>query len=535
MNTILYARVSTDRQAQKDLSIPAQMSAMQDFVKKKGWKIIGTYIDAGESAKTADRPELKKLLKFCREKGGQVDIVMVHKIDRLARNLVDHATIKGLLKQKEIRLVSVVENCEDSITGQLVENIMASIAEFYSANLGEEVKKGVSVKLKKGGWPGKAPVGYKNVKDEKGKPYAIEHPEIAPLVRQTFELYSTANYSLGVLSEEMYDRELKTRYGNKFSKEKMKQILSNRFYIGKMVWKGKEYPGTHKPIISEKLFYQVQDVMSSRHTETGEKGKFKFLLRGLTYCQTCGEKLTAEIHPRGSYYCCIRNHQKDRCPEPYSPIRDLEEQLEDFYKRIQPPVKILKLIKQELETLVKKRQRIAQKELTNLQQTISKTEEKELKLADELIGQDISREIYKKIQQKLMTEKIADQKRLAQLKVDYTEPLDFLDKCIVISSTLYHLHQKFNFEQRKKLLRAIFEKIEVKNKTIVNVKLNPPFSFLLQKDLEGLFKDRPVTATIQDVFEQLGNFILSPKYGEIRNLVDQLVENRQPHNLAKAA
>ena len=105
MNTILYARVSTDRQAQKDLSIPAQMSAMQDFAKKKGWKVIGTYIDAGESAKTTDRPELKNLLKFCKEKGGQVDIVMVHKIDRLARNLVDHATIKTLLKQRGIRLV----------------------------------------------------------------------------------------------------------------------------------------------------------------------------------------------------------------------------------------------------------------------------------------------------------------------------------------------------------------------------------------------------------------------------------------------
>lgn len=88
MNTLLYARVSTDRQAQKDLSIPAQLLAMQEFTKKKGWKVIGTHIDAGESAKTADRPELKNLLKFCREKGNQVDVVMVHKIDRLARNLV---------------------------------------------------------------------------------------------------------------------------------------------------------------------------------------------------------------------------------------------------------------------------------------------------------------------------------------------------------------------------------------------------------------------------------------------------------------
>ena len=88
MNTLLYARVSTDKQAQKDLSIPAQIEAMKEFAKKNGWKVIGHYIDEGESAKTANRPELKKLIRYCKE-NKNVDIVIVHKIDRLARNLID--------------------------------------------------------------------------------------------------------------------------------------------------------------------------------------------------------------------------------------------------------------------------------------------------------------------------------------------------------------------------------------------------------------------------------------------------------------
>ncbi|MBI5788129.1 MAG: recombinase family protein, partial [Candidatus Schekmanbacteria bacterium] len=496
--------------------------AMQESAKKKDWKIIGTYVDAGESARTSDRPELKNLLKFCREKGNQVDIVMVHKIDRLARNLVDHATIKALLKQKNIRLVSVVENCEDSISGQLVENIMASIAEFYSANLGEEVKKGVLVKLKRGGWPHKAPLGYKSITDEHGKPYPAKNSNIAPLVEQAFELYSTGNYSLAALSEEIAERGLKTRFGKKFSKERIKSILANKFYIGKMIWQGKEYPGTHQPLISDRLFYRAQEVLRSRHADTGEKGKYQFLLRGKAYCQTCGEKLTGEIHPRGSYYSCIRNHQKSKCTEPYSPVKDLDTQLDDFYKRIQPPVRVLKLIKLELENLVKKRQRIAQKELTNLQQALAKLEDKEVKLADELISQAISRDVYSKIQQKLIEQKSAAQERLAQLKVDYREPLDFLDKCIIISSSLYQLHQRFDFQQRKNLLKAIFERIEVKNRAIVSIKLNPPFSFLLKDDLETMFKDRPLTPTLQDVFEQLLSFILSAKYEEISSMVSQL-------------
>ena len=345
MNTLLYARVSTDRQAQKDLSIPAQLSTMKEFAKKKGWKVTGTYIDAGESAKTTNRPELKKLLKHCREKGAQVDIVMVHKIDRLARNLVDHATIKALLKQKEIRLVSVVENCEDSITGQLVENIMASIAEFYSANLGEEVKKGNLSKLKKGGWPGRAPLGYKNAKGENNKPYPVEDSKSAPLVKQMFELYSTRSYSLGAIAEEMYDRGLKTRFGKQYSKERIKQVLTSPFYIGKMTWQGRQYPGTHQSLVSEKLFYRAQEVIRLRKVNTGEKGKYSFLLRGLTYCHTCGEKLTAETHARGSYYRCLPNPLKPKCGERYSPVKNLEAQLEAFYEKIQPPVKILKMIK----------------------------------------------------------------------------------------------------------------------------------------------------------------------------------------------
>jgi len=537
MNTLLYARVSTDRQAQKDLSIPAQLSAMKDFAKNKGLKIIDTYIDAGESAKTINRPELKRLMKYCKEHGDQVDAVMVHKIDRLARNLVDHATIKALLKQKNIRLISVVENCEDSITGQLVENIMASIAEFYSANLGEEVKKGINSKLKNGGWPAKAPLGYKNINNKQGKPYPVENPETAPLIRQTFELYSSGNYSLAALSEEMYERGLKTRYDNKFSKERIKNILINNFYIGRMVWRDKEYSGTHKPLISERLFYQVQENMRKRHKDTGEKGRYSFLLRGVAYCQTCGEKLTAEVHARGSYYSCIRNHQKDKCTEPYSPIKNIEDQLEVLYEKMQPPIEVLELIKEELEGIVQKRQQVAKTELTSLQQKMSKIEEKELKLADELVERDISRDVFKKLQQKITAEKNAVQERLSQLKVDYQEPLDFLDKCIVVASSLYHLHQKFDSKQQKKLLLAVFERIEIKNREIAYVKLNPPFSFLFEEEIGEMFKVVPECRRNRTNFEQLIDnlvaFTLSPKFTEINAIIAQLpIKNRVDRNVA---
>lgn len=139
MICLFYTRVSTAQQSKKDLSIPVQIRAMKEYAKRKNYRIVGEYIDKGKSAKSINRPALKELIDRCKK--GKVDAVIVHKIDRLARSLTDHATIKTILKQKGIRLISVVENCDESVTGQLVENIMASIAEFYSANLAEEVRK----------------------------------------------------------------------------------------------------------------------------------------------------------------------------------------------------------------------------------------------------------------------------------------------------------------------------------------------------------------------------------------------------------
>ena len=98
-----------------------------------------------------------------------MDIVLIHKIDRLARNLVDFATIKAILKQKGIRLISIMEPFDDNSVGQLMENIIASISEWYSANLGEEISKAYRTKIARGEWPHKPPIGYKSVKGGDGR------------------------------------------------------------------------------------------------------------------------------------------------------------------------------------------------------------------------------------------------------------------------------------------------------------------------------------------------------------------------------
>jgi len=522
MNCLLYARVSTDKQAQKELSIPAQIEAMREFARRNNWKVVGRFVDAGESARTANRPQLKRLIQYCKD-NKDVDVVIVHKIDRLARNLIDHATIKAVLKQKGIRLVSVSEPFDDNPVGQLLENILASISEWYSANLGEEIKKAYSAKVKRGEWPHSPPIGYRSIKDEQGRAKHIPDDTLAPLVRQAFELYSTGHYSLRALSLELAQRGLRTRSGRGYSDENIKKLLQRRFYAGRFEWQGKEYQGTHAPIVPKALFHQVQDVLQRRSADTGEKGKLEFLLRGVAYCGDCGQRLTGEIHPRGSYYRCVpSSRDKATCDQPYTPVKHLDGQLEALYERLQPPPEFLEMLKIEMQQIAERRSKIAKEELVALQRTIAETEQKEVKLLDEMLAGKVREDLYQRMAKRYLAKRREAEARLAQLEVDYDDPLDFLDKCIVVGGMLSHLHRRFGFEQRKDLLRAVFERIEVKDRSIVDVKLNPPFSLFFDEKTRGLFKGPPGEGTKQDIFEQVVRFTLSEHYRPAKTLIEGL-------------
>ena len=139
MRALIYLRVSTKEQAEKDLteegfSIPAQREACGRHIDSLGGAVIGEYVDRGESARSASRPQLQAMLARIAEER-DVDAVVVHKVDRLARNLEDHVAIQGALRRYGVRLISVTENLEESASGKLVEGIHALMAEFYSANL----------------------------------------------------------------------------------------------------------------------------------------------------------------------------------------------------------------------------------------------------------------------------------------------------------------------------------------------------------------------------------------------------------------
>ena len=212
---LTYLRVSSREQAEEGYSIAAQREACLRVISERGWVFADEYVDAGESARTAHRPAFQALLDRLTE--DPVDCLVVHKLDRLARNLEDHVTVWARLRKLGVDLVLVTESLEESASGKLVEGILASIAEFYSANLSQEIRKGTLQKVKEGGWPRPAPVGYRNVRlprgGRRGEAVIVRDEEQAPLVRQAFELYATGDWPLSKLHEEMAERGLRSRAG----------------------------------------------------------------------------------------------------------------------------------------------------------------------------------------------------------------------------------------------------------------------------------------------------------------------------------
>ncbi|MBM3143337.1 MAG: recombinase family protein, partial [Chloroflexi bacterium] len=154
----IYARVSTEEQAERDLSIPFQLERCRYHAQGKGWEVVKEFVDAGESARTDKRPEFQKMIASARAK--EFDIILIHKFDRFARNDYDFITYEKELDDLGIVVESVSEPGDASTpAGYISRRMMQVISSWYSKNLAVEVKKGLIRKVETGGWPKQAPFG----------------------------------------------------------------------------------------------------------------------------------------------------------------------------------------------------------------------------------------------------------------------------------------------------------------------------------------------------------------------------------------
>ncbi|MDR1442328.1 MAG: recombinase family protein [Bifidobacteriaceae bacterium] len=268
-------RVSTKEQAEKGgeaegYSIPAQREANLRKAEQLGAVVVQEFVDAGESARKADRPALLQMLKYIEVH--KVAYRIVHKVDRLARNRAGDVSIHLALKRAGVTLVSASENTDETPSGMLLHGIMSSIAEFYSRNLAAESIKGMTQKAKVGGTPTKAPLGYLNVgvRDEQGREVrtVIVDEERGPLVAWAFKAYASGYWTEAQLRRELASRGLTTlptpkRPSQPVSKSGLHRILTNPYYTGVVRFRDATYRGNHEALVPPEVFARVQTVLTA--------------------------------------------------------------------------------------------------------------------------------------------------------------------------------------------------------------------------------------------------------------------------------
>jgi site-specific DNA recombinase len=232
----MYTRVSSEEQAKVGYSIPFQRGRLAQYAAEHDLEIVARYEDV-HSAKEVGRPAFEQMLRYF-EANPEIRDVLVHRLDRLSRNLTQYSL---LAEDLGVRIHSVVEPAENSPAGHLQHGIGVVVARYHSENLTLEVKKGMRAKFEAGGLPGRAPPGYRNVSRTKTAKATVAIDEtIAPVVRLLFERYATGNVSLQALALEAFDQGLKTRRGTPFHRENVKDILVNPFYVGVVRFCGEE-------------------------------------------------------------------------------------------------------------------------------------------------------------------------------------------------------------------------------------------------------------------------------------------------------
>src|SRR5690625_5034139 len=302
----LYTRVSTREQAQDGYSISAQLNSLKAFCESQNWDIAGIYTDEGISAKDTNREQLKRMINDV--KNNKIDVVLVYRLDRLTRSVLDLYELLDLFDKHGCGFKSATE-VYDTTTGmgRLFITIVAALAQWERENLGERVSMGMLEKARQGEYPGGiAPFGY-DLKDSK---LTINDKE-AKVVKLIYDKY-LSGYSMVRITKHLNKSNIRTRKGATWHRSTIDNILKSEFVRGNILWDGNVFKNTHEPIIDKDVSMQVEQAIKDRSTKIRTSAlSSNFLFSGIIQCPSCGSNLHGNVIKDGgkSYYmyrCSMR-------------------------------------------------------------------------------------------------------------------------------------------------------------------------------------------------------------------------------------
>ena len=308
---VIYARYSSDRQNEQ--SISGQVEVCTEWAKNNDVEIIQIYHDEALSGKTDKRPDFQQMIKDA--KSGKFDYIIVYKLDRFARNRYDSAIYKAQLKKCNVRILSAMENIADGPEGIILESVLEGMAEYYSANLAQNVLRGMHQRAELGKYlGGTVPLGYKIDKD---KNYVIDE-DSAAVVKRIYQLYADG-HTIKEICKELNSSGYKSSIGKSFTYSSLHRILSNPKYIGRYDHCGIVLENIIPKIIDDATFQKVQQrVQRNKRSPASSKSNVDFYLTGKLFCGKCGSNMvgdsgTSHTSATHYYYSCIEKKRRRGC------------------------------------------------------------------------------------------------------------------------------------------------------------------------------------------------------------------------------
>ncbi|MFZ5953960.1 MAG: recombinase family protein [Candidatus Dependentiae bacterium] len=475
MKAILIARVSTEEQREAGNSLPAQIARLERYCEQKGYPILNI-CSFDESAYSLERSEFDRIIDLILSQKEKV-IVCCDKVDRLSRNVFDKRISllyeKALCDQIELHFVSEgqVINSRISATEKFQFNISLGLAKYYSDAISDNVRRANEQKLRKGELPGKAPLGYKNIKTPDGKKDIIIDDHKAYIVQKAFELYGTGVYSMDLLRAK-----LKEDYNVTWSKGFTDHILKNHFYYGVMERNDKFYPHRYPPLIPKTLFDRVQEVKASYKKKPAKFAGLPYIYRGMFRCATCGLAITPEKHKGFVYYHCTQYNGKHGAA--WLREETITEKLSQVFKNLQMPANVAATIKQTLDEVHQYKmdfQTKQYKELTGQHQSLTKMMDN--LYLDKLKGR-ITESAYDKFYQSFrdqLAEVTLKLERLQEAEDNYYITAKYI---LDLTNHAYDIFKSSEVTEKRQLIKLVLSNLQVDGENIV-YEAQKPFDLIL--------------------------------------------------------
>lgn len=537
----IYVRVSSEDQV-GNYSIDQQIKACTEYVSRESTKyeVVGIYKDEGRSATADNRPAFLDMFDECKK--GKVNAICVYHTDRFARNEDDHRVYRSILKQNNVKLLSVMQPMLDnSPEGHLMDTFMAGINAYYSRDLGRKTIRGMLGRWNTGWWPSWAPVGYVNIDKESkvsgkkaiGREAYFEElkkqreihlieidPILGPIVKRAFELYATGNYSLLSLTKEMAKKGLKNIRGKRMSVSSLQSVLSNPFYYGLMKWPVgmddsgeqvyEEKIGKHEPLITYELFQACQYIAAKHRQFLTRQHTHQFLLSGFVYCPThkCKRKaslldrrngsdtyiddhrrFTAEIKKNlnsskkdsVTYYRCTNND--GGCPRSYIDAEKLEDMVAYEIKKYEFKQEFVDLIQQKIKENFDQTKQSTRSKIQALINVKSAIEKNQSKLIDAYMDGVIDKDGLKIKQEEYKVELAKANTELADLNSQLNVDTTAIEEVIGLTRNIYRSYMEAPDFIKRHYLRIFFERFYVRDQKIVKIVANPIFEELLKQQV----------------------------------------------------